>query len=122
MAIVAAFAVPHPPLIIPAVGGGRERDIQDTIDAYDEVGRRVAELAPETLVISTPHSIMYRDYIHVSPGSGAQEASLSLAPRGLPTRATTTGPSCGPCALRQTLRASPRESPGSATRRSTMRR
>lgn len=72
MAIVAAFAVPHPPLIIPAVGGGRERDIQDTIDAYDEVGRRVAELAPETLVISTPHSIMYRDYIHVSPGSGAQ--------------------------------------------------
>lgn len=71
MAIVAAFAVPHPPLIIPAVGNGRERDVQDTIDAYGEAGRRIAGLAPETLVISTPHSVMYRDYIHISPGSRA---------------------------------------------------
>ena len=60
MAIIAAFAVPHPPLIIPAVGRGQERGIQATIDACKEVGRRVAALAPDTLVISTPHSIMYR--------------------------------------------------------------
>ena len=45
MPVLAAFAVPHPPLIIPAVGRGRERGIQATIDAYDEVGRRVAALA-----------------------------------------------------------------------------
>ena len=40
MAILAAYAVPHPPLIIPGVGRGRERGIQATIDAYEEVGRR----------------------------------------------------------------------------------
>ena len=72
MAIVAACAVPHPPLIIPAVGGGRERGIQDTIDAYREVGRRIAALAPDTLVISSPHVVMYRDYLHISPGSRAR--------------------------------------------------
>ena len=72
MAIVGAFAVPHPPLIIPAVGHGRERGIQATIDAYEEVGRRVAALAPDTVVISSPHSIMYRDYLHISPGAGAK--------------------------------------------------
>ena len=72
MAIVGAFAVPHPPLIIPAVGHGREHDIQATIDAYEEVARRVAELRPDTLVISSPHSIMYRDYLHISPGAGAR--------------------------------------------------
>ena len=72
MAIVGAFAVPHPPLIIPAVGMGRERGIQATIDAYEEVGRRVAALKPDTLVISSPHSIMYRDYLHISPGAGAR--------------------------------------------------
>lgn len=72
MAIVAAFAVPHPPLIIPAVGRGQERGIQATIDAYEEVGRRVAACAPDTLVISSPHSIMYRDYIHISPGLHAR--------------------------------------------------
>ncbi len=72
MPIVAAFAVPHPPLIIPAVGNGREKGIQDTVDAYAEVGRRIAALAPDTVVISSPHSIMYRDYLHISPGKGAR--------------------------------------------------
>ncbi len=72
MAIVGAFAVPHPPLIIPAVGHGRERDIQATVDAYEEVGRRVAALRPDTLVIASPHSIMYRDYLHISPGPEAR--------------------------------------------------
>ena len=72
MAILAAFAVPHPPLIIPLVGNGRERGIQATIDAYEEVGRRVAELAPDTIVVSSPHATLYRDYFHVSPGRGAR--------------------------------------------------
>lgn len=72
MAILASFAVPHPPLIIPEVGRGRERAIQATIDAYDEVGRRVADLAPDTLVITTPHVVMYRDYNHISPGRGTR--------------------------------------------------
>lgn len=72
MAILAAYAVPHPPLIIPGVGNGRESGIQATIDSYEEVGRRIADLAPETLVISTPHSVMYRDYFHISPGTHAK--------------------------------------------------
>ena len=72
MAIIAAFAVPHPPLIIPEVGGGREKGIQATIDAYEEVGRRVAALAPDTIVVSSPHATLYRDYFHVSPGRGAR--------------------------------------------------
>lgn len=72
MAIVAAFAVPHPPLIIPQVGNGREKGIQATIDAYEEVGRRVAELAPDTIVVSSPHATLYRDYFHISPGHGAR--------------------------------------------------
>lgn len=72
MAVIAAFAVPHPPLIIPAVGCGRERGIQDTVDAYREVARRIAALAPDTVVISSPHAIMYRDYLHISPGTCAR--------------------------------------------------
>ena len=32
----------------------------------------IAELAPDTVVISSPHAIMYADYIHISPGRGAQ--------------------------------------------------
>ena len=71
MPILAAFAVPHPPLIIPAVGKGEERGIAATVAASQEVGQRIAELAPQTVVISSPHTTMYRDYNHISPGAGA---------------------------------------------------
>lgn len=78
MALLAAFAVPHPPLIIPAVGKGEERGIQATIDAYREVGRRICNLAPQTIVVSSPHSVMYRDYLHISPGAGAKGSFASF--------------------------------------------
>lgn len=71
MTIVAAFVVPHPPVAVPGVGRGRERGIARTVAAYEEVARRVASLRPDTLVISSPHSALYADYFHVSPGTGA---------------------------------------------------
>ena len=78
MPIVAAFAVPHPPLIIPDVGRGKERGIQATVDAYKELGRRAAELAPDTIVISSPHATLYRDYFHISPGTSARGSFASF--------------------------------------------
>ncbi|TAH72784.1 MAG: AmmeMemoRadiSam system protein A [Anaerolineaceae bacterium] len=72
MAILGAFIVPHPPLIIPEVGKGDEKKIQKTIDSYHEIARQIAELKPDTIIITTPHSILYSDYFHISPGSGAQ--------------------------------------------------
>ena len=72
MSIIFGAMVPHPPLIIPEVGRGQEAGIADTVAAYKEVGRKVAELAPDTIVISTPHSVMYYDYFHVSPGAFAK--------------------------------------------------
>ena len=44
MGIVAAFMVPHPPLIIPEIGKGSEKSIQDTIDAYERVAKEIEEL------------------------------------------------------------------------------
>lgn len=72
MGILAAFMVPHPPMIVPAVGAGREADIQETIDVYDKVAEEIASLEPETIVITSPHSVMYADYFHISPGKGAK--------------------------------------------------
>lgn len=71
MGITTAIMVPHPPLIIPAVGRGREADIQKTIDAYHEAARRLAEQRPETIVLLSPHQVMYADYFHISPGERA---------------------------------------------------
>ena len=72
MSIVGAIIVPHPPVIIPEVGKGREKEIQNTIDAYRKAAQRVASWQPETLILSSPHAMMYGDYNHISPGKGAE--------------------------------------------------
>ena len=72
MGIAAAVMVPHPPLIIPDVGRGEEHKIQKTIDAYREAARWIGEFGPETVVLLSPHQVMYGDYFHVSPGEGAE--------------------------------------------------
>ena len=71
MSIIAAYMVPHPPMIIPQIGRGTEQQIQETIDAYRNVAREIASLKPETIIISSPHSVMYSDYFHISPGKNA---------------------------------------------------
>lgn len=81
MSVIAAYMVPHPPLIIPEVGKGGEKRIEATVKAYDRVGRETAALAPDTIIITSPHSVMYADYFHISPGSGA---SGSFADFGAP--------------------------------------
>lgn len=72
MAITGAFIVPHPPLIVPQIGKGEEKKIQKTIDSYHEVARQIAKLAPDTVIITTPHSVLYSDYFHISPGTKAK--------------------------------------------------
>ena len=67
-----AIMVPHPPLIIPEVGRGQELQIQSTIDAYHEAARAVAEAKPDTVIVLSPHTVMYADYFHISPGDGAE--------------------------------------------------
>lgn len=71
MSIVGAFIVPHPPIILPEVGKGEEKDIQKTIDAYRKVAQCIAAFKPETIVLTSPHSVMYADYFHISPGESA---------------------------------------------------
>lgn len=68
MSILGAVAVPHPPIILPEVGHGEELKISATTNAYKEISRRIVELEPDTIIITSPHSVMYADYFHISPG------------------------------------------------------
>ena len=72
MSILAAVAVPHPPIILPEVGRGEEKKIEKSAAAYRTVMRRVAALRPDTVVVTSPHAVLYQDYFHVSPGRSAQ--------------------------------------------------
>ena len=81
MSIVAAFMVPHPPMIVPEVGRGSENQVEKTIKAYEKVADEIAALKPETIIISSPHIVMYSDYFHISPGA---RATGSFADFGAP--------------------------------------
>lgn len=72
MAIIKSYMVPHPPLIIPEVGKGGENQIKKTTNSYEIVAKEIAELKPDTIIISSPHTTMYSDYFHITKGSKVQ--------------------------------------------------
>ena len=81
MPVSGAIIVPHPPVILPSVGRGREREIQSTIDAYQAAAERVASWRPDVLIVTSPHVVLYADYFHISPG---KRAAGSMAAFGAP--------------------------------------
>lgn len=86
MSIVAGYAVPHPPLIVPAVGKGQEAAIQATIDGYEEVARRVVEHRPDTIIITSPHAPAFSDGFFVS---NAENISGTMEMFGVPAEEST---------------------------------
>ena len=72
MGFVAGYMVPHPPIAVREIGRGEEQKIQATLDAFREVAQDIARLRPQTIILTSPHSVMYRDYFHISPGAVAQ--------------------------------------------------
>ena len=71
MPIIGAAVVPHPPIILPDIGRGEEQKIAATTAAYEKIAADIAALRPDTIVVTSPHALMYADYFHVSPGASA---------------------------------------------------
>ena len=72
MSVKGAVMVPHPPIIIPEIGHGEEQKIRETSDSYRKAAAKIAEWKPDTVVVISPHSVIYADYFHISPGTGAK--------------------------------------------------
>ncbi|MBR5421144.1 MAG: AmmeMemoRadiSam system protein A [Lachnospiraceae bacterium] len=77
--IKAAYMVPHPPIILPEVGGEEAEKIAATTASFMKVAEEIAEIKPDTIVLSSPHTVMYRDYFHISPGLGAKGSMSRFA-------------------------------------------
>ncbi len=79
--IMKAYAVPHPPIILPEVGRGEEKKIFRTIQAFQRMAREVESLRPDTIVLSSPHAPLYADGFYIAAGDSE---SGDLRPFGLP--------------------------------------
>src|SRR5262245_20003948 len=54
--VVFAGIAPHPPLLVPEVGGPRIERVVDSQRALREFSRRLVDTNPETVVVISPHS------------------------------------------------------------------
>ncbi len=62
------YTMPHPPIVVPEVGKGQEKRIQNTYDACTEVAKQIANIKPDTIIIVTPHGPLFSNAIAVSAG------------------------------------------------------
>ena len=68
MPLLQTFIVPHPPIILPEIGRGEERKIQATINAFEKIARRIKELKPDTIILSSPHASYYANRFQIAGG------------------------------------------------------
>lgn len=66
--MLSAYIMPHPPIARPEVGKGKEKVINSTLEAYKKASEMIAHDTPETIVIVSPHSIVYKDAFYIAGG------------------------------------------------------
>lgn len=60
------YIMPHPPVIVPEIGGGRERQARATIEAMKRAAKEISADNPTTIILSTPHAPCFRDYVYIA--------------------------------------------------------
>lgn len=81
--IIRAYAVPHPPIILPEIGRGEENKIKKTTMAFRRMAREIAQLAPDTIVLSSPHAPFYADAFFIAGGEAVKGDMRAFGTFGL---------------------------------------
>ena len=74
-----AALMPHPPVIVPEVGRGREREASVTVDGIERLTGRISEKKPDCLLILSPHQPYAPESLFVN---SASHLTGSFAPFG----------------------------------------
>lgn len=64
--IVAGFFMPHPPVLLPEIGGKRAMQIAATTEAAERIAIEVSQIKPDTIILSTPHAPCFRDFFYIT--------------------------------------------------------
>ncbi|MFA5097616.1 MAG: AmmeMemoRadiSam system protein B [Candidatus Margulisiibacteriota bacterium] len=66
--VIYGIIAPHPPIIVPEIGGARIAQASSTRSAMEEVSKKAKSLKPDVLVIITPHGDISATTVHVYSG------------------------------------------------------
>jgi aromatic ring-opening dioxygenase LigB subunit len=72
LSVLIAGISPHPPLIIPEIGGREIDRVRNTADALEKLSNQVTALFPETVIFITPHGPVFRDAPAILAGEELQ--------------------------------------------------
>jgi aromatic ring-opening dioxygenase LigB subunit len=70
--IIGGCIVPHPPLLIPDIGGKDREKITSTYKSMETLGMTISELSPDVLVMISPHTPIYRDAFSINNATTLQ--------------------------------------------------
>ncbi|MCX5749957.1 MAG: AmmeMemoRadiSam system protein B [Candidatus Saganbacteria bacterium] len=63
--IVYGMISPHPPILVPQIGGQRIKDAEKTKKALEAASKKLKTLNPDTVIIITPHGEISQTTVHV---------------------------------------------------------
>ncbi len=55
------YLMPHPPILLPEIGGSRNDVLKDTILALEEISKDIRQKAPDVVILITPHGPVFED-------------------------------------------------------------
>jgi AmmeMemoRadiSam system protein A len=64
--LVACALLPHPPIMVPEVGGEELAKVEATVSAVKAAAERIKEHNPQTIVLITPHGPVFQDAVSIS--------------------------------------------------------
>lgn len=62
--VMTAFT-PHPPIIVPDVGGEEIKKVEKTVSAMKKLAEMVVEFSPDVMILVSPHAPVARGYVPV---------------------------------------------------------
>jgi len=76
MSVLGSFVLPHPPLLVAEVGHEEALSISETAKSVQAIAHKIAQLKPDTIILSSPHAPFYQERFFIS---NEPEESGSLA-------------------------------------------
>lgn len=71
--LLAAYLMPHPAVLIPEIGQGEEKKLRETAAAIRRAAKEIKELAPDNIIVITPHGAAFMGALSVFGGKLAQK-------------------------------------------------
>ncbi|MCR5482373.1 MAG: AmmeMemoRadiSam system protein A [Clostridia bacterium] len=76
--MLSAYILPHPPIARPEVGKGEEKKMEKTLAGFREVAERICMDEPDTIIVISPHSIVFGDAFYIAGGNGGYGSMIKF--------------------------------------------